>query len=126
MGTQIVIAVENRRLAGELNDSAAARELEGTLPHAVRLSRWGEEYYGTCPLEVVDDAAAREDVEVGEIAYWPPGKALCLFFGPTPASTDERPRAASPVIPLGRITAGVELLKGLGSSIDAELRRADG
>jgi hypothetical protein len=56
-------------------------------------------------------------MEVGEIAYWPPGKALCIFFGRTPASTDERPRAASPVIPIGRVTAGLDGLRPLGKRV---------
>ena len=42
-------------------------------------------------------------MEVGEVAYWPPGQALCIFFGPTPASVGDEPRAASPVNPLGSI-----------------------
>jgi len=47
-------------------------------------------------------------VEVGDVAYWPQGEALCLFFGPTPASTDEEPRAASPVTVVGRISEELE------------------
>jgi hypothetical protein len=59
---------------------------------------------------------------VGEIAYWPPGKAFCIFFGRTPASVDGAPRAASAVNPLGRLTgdAGAFLtkysLQGLGGA----------
>lgn len=122
MAARIVISVRDRTLAGELNDSKAAAALAAALPHTVRMSRWGQEYYGALPLAITEDVGAREVMEVGEIAYWPAGKALCFFFGPTPASTDERPRAASPVVPLGRITEGVETLQQLGSSIEAELR----
>jgi hypothetical protein len=124
MGVRIVISVRDRRLAGELNDSMSAKELAAALPHTVRMSRWGDEYYGSLPLGISEDETAREAVEIGEIAYWPPGKALCVFFGPTPASVDERPRAASPVVPLGRITGGVEALKELGSSIEADIALA--
>jgi hypothetical protein len=87
------------------------------------MSRWGEEFYGDCGLSIPADASAREIMEVGEIAYWPPGSALCFFFGPTPASTDERPRAASAVVPLGKFKGGVDALRSLGSSIVAELSR---
>lgn len=121
MALRILIRVGELTLEGELGDSRAARELAASLPHTVRMSRWGEEFYGALPMDIVEDASARQTMEVGEIAYWPAGKALCFFFGPTPASTDERPRAASPVIPLGRITAGVESLKALGSSIEARI-----
>jgi hypothetical protein len=63
-------------------------------------------------------------MEVGEIAWWPPGKALCIFFGPTPASTDDQPRAASGVLPIGRVTGGIESLAGLASRVKAVFRTA--
>jgi hypothetical protein len=121
MSRAISIKIQDRSLTAELNESSAARALAQALPLKVRMSRWGEEYYGNCGLALAADAGARELMEVGEIAYWPPGSALCFFFGPTPASTDERPRAASPVLPLGRLTGGVEALKSLGASIQVEI-----
>ena len=42
-------------------------------------------------------------MEVGELGYWPPGTAFCIFFGPTPASHDQTPRAASNVNPFGMV-----------------------
>ncbi len=123
MGTVITIAIQGQTFFAELNDSPAAAELLRALPLELRMSRWGEEYYGNCGLEMKPDSSARELMEVGEIAFWPAGSALCFFFGPTPASSDERPRAASPVLPLGRFSGGVEALKSFGSSIQAELKR---
>lgn len=123
MSTSISIKVNGKLLSAELNDSRGASLLLEALPIKLSLSRWGEEYYGNCGLDIAADSSARELVEVGEIAYWPPGSALCIFFGPTPASTDQRPRAASPVVPLGKVTAGLEALKGLGSGVEAELSR---
>ncbi len=58
---------------------------------------------------------------VGELAYWPPGNALCLFFGPTPARTNAQPRAASPVHPVGTLTGDLAALTRLGRSVDAVL-----
>ena len=49
------------------------------------------------------------------------GDQLCFFFGPTPASTDERPRAASAVAPLGKFTGGVEAFRGFGSAIEVQI-----
>jgi hypothetical protein len=95
MNTSVSIKIEDQSFTAELNDSPAAARLLEALPVTVRMSRWGEEFYGDCGLSIPADASAREIMEVGEIAYWPPGSALCFFFGPTPASTDERPRAAS-------------------------------
>jgi len=105
----------------ELNDSPAAQALAKALPLKFRMSRWGDEYYGSCGLKLGEDLSARELMEVGELAYWPPGNALCIFFGPTPASTDDRPRAASPVIPLGRLRGDLGKLRSLSSSVSAQL-----
>jgi len=123
MSTSISIKIEDQSFSAELNDSPAAARLLEALPVTVRMSRWGEEFYGDCSLSISADAGAREIMEVGEIAYWPPGTALCFFFGPTPASTDERPRAASAVVPLGKFSGSVDILKSFGSSIVAELSR---
>ena len=119
----IFITIENQTFEAELNESPGARKLSHALPLTVRLSRWGDEYYGNCGLSVAEDSTARELLHVGEIAFWPPGQALCLFFGPTPASTDDRPRAASPVVPLGKITGDATALRSFGSSVEAQLRR---
>jgi hypothetical protein len=118
----IIVTVDGREFAGVLEDGGAGAILAESLPIAARLSRWGEEYYGSVGVQIPEDATAREIMEVGEIAYWPPGSALCIFFGPTPASTDDRPRAASPVVPLGRVTSPVDALKRLGATVSAELR----
>ena len=120
---EIILETEGLILKAELNNSSGAGALAGKLPITVRLSRWGDEYYGDCGLNVEEEDTARDTLEVGEMALWPPGNALCLFFGPTPASTDERPRAASPVVPIGRILDDPSPLKGLGGSIELTLRK---
>jgi hypothetical protein len=121
MSQTIAITIQDQRFTAELNDSPGAKQLLEALPLKLRMSRWGEEYYGDCGLLIALEDGAREIVEVGEIAYWPPGSALCFFFGPTPASTDARPRAASAVAPLGRFSSSVEALKSFGSGIEAEI-----
>ena len=92
-------------LAAEWTDDAPrTREaLETSLPVEGDAARWGDELYFDVPLRV-DQENARTDVEIGTLAYWPAGSKLCLFWGPTPASEDERPRAASPV----NVVAAVE------------------
>lgn len=70
--------------------------LEAALPLAGDAARWGEELYFETPVDVpIEDARAA--VPVGAVAYWPTGNAICLFWGPTPASSGDEPRAASPV-----------------------------
>lgn len=123
MATRIVVEAGGHELPAELSDSAAGRMVTAALPLTARMSRWGEEYYGSAGIEIAEDGTGRELMEVGEIAYWPPGKALCIFFGRTPASTDERPRAASAVLPVGRITADFDSLKAMGSSVKVVFRR---
>ena len=121
MAKNIYIDVEGKTFAAELNDSSAAKGLVSQLPLRTTLSRWGDEYYGSCGFSVKEDSSARENMEIGEIALWPPGNAICLFFGPTPASTDGKPRAASPVIPIGRIIKDVTDLEDFGSSVDVTI-----
>ncbi|RQG92452.1 cyclophilin-like family protein [Natrarchaeobius chitinivorans] len=77
--------------------------LEGALPVAGEAVRWGDELYFDVPVDVPAENA-REAVPEGAIAYWPPGNKLCLFWGPTPASVDDEPRAASPVTVVARVT----------------------
>jgi uncharacterized protein len=126
MPTPINIRIGSLELTGELNNSATAKALAAMLPTTVRLSRWGDEYYGDLsqPLNLRESPDAREEMTVGELAYWPPGNALCIFFGPTPASTDDTPRAASPVNPLGRINGDCAALKKLGGSVQASISKA--
>ena len=66
------------------------------LPIEGTANRWGDEIYFGIPVTVGSEDA-QQTVEVGDIAYWPPGKAFCIFFGPTPASRGREPCAASPV-----------------------------
>ncbi len=117
MATPITIAIGDTTLKAELNDSPSAKALLEKLPVSVTLSRWGDEYYGSCGVRTSADSSAKEIMEVGELAIWPPGNALCIFFGPTPASSDDRPQAASPVNPIGMLTDDAAPLKGMGGTI---------
>ena len=125
MSNVISVKIGDQLFCAELSDCPAAKQLLEALPMKLRMSRWGQEYYGDCGLAIALDDSARELVEVGEIAYWPPGSALCFFFGPTPASTDERPRAASAVAPLGKFTGAVEAFGGFGSAIEVQIEAGE-
>lgn len=63
---------------------------------------WGDELYFDAPVDVTPEEA-RAEVEVGTVAYWSKGNAVCVFWGPTPASVGDEPRAAGPVAPIGRV-----------------------
>jgi hypothetical protein len=96
------VGVVEAELLSERSPRTAAA-IAQALPFEGVARRWGEEVYFEIPV----DAAAEnpvEVVEVGDIGYWPPGRALCIFFGPTPASrSPSEVRPASPVNPVGRI-----------------------
>jgi hypothetical protein len=117
MPTKIKIRIGELELLAEMNDSPSAKKFISRFPLEFSMSRWGDEYYGDCGLKVELSHDARDVMEVGELAIWPTGNALCIFFGPTPVSKGNEPRAASPVNPVGRMIDNPGVLKKLGSSI---------
>jgi hypothetical protein len=76
--------------------------VEEALPLSGEATRWGEELYFRTNVDVDVDGGRRE-VPVGAVAYWPEGNAICLFWGPTPASENGQPVAASPVAVVARL-----------------------
>jgi len=99
----IVIRAGEVEMRAELEEGPTAKLIWDALPIQGRVNRWGDEIYFSIPVRTGSEPGAREDVDVGELGYWPPGSAFCIFFGPTPASTGSKPRAASPVNILGRV-----------------------
>ncbi|MBU1157752.1 MAG: hypothetical protein KKE24_00230 [Candidatus Thermoplasmatota archaeon] len=81
------------------------------LPFEGRASRWGDEVYFGAPFHTGLESDARADMDVGEVAYWPDGDALALFFGKTPASIDDRPRAYSKCNVVGRVVSDPTILR---------------
>jgi hypothetical protein len=124
MGHRIRITVEDVVLEAELNDSATAEAVLAALPIEASGKRWGEEIYFSIPVKEEEAPEARADLQVGELAYWPPGRAFCIFFGPTPVSSGEAPRAASSVNPIGRITDDVTPLKAAPDGAAVRIEKA--
>ena len=93
-----------------LNDSVTAGLVWDALPFEAPAGTWGDEIYFTIPVEADEDQAV-EVVEMGAVAYWPPGAALCLFFGLTPASRGDEIRPASAVNVLGSIDGDPAIMK---------------
>ncbi|MBM4028679.1 MAG: hypothetical protein FJ280_25270 [Planctomycetes bacterium] len=100
---RITITMGQARWRADLNDTATALAIMEALPLQARASRWGGEIYFPIPVEAGVESGAREVVQAGEIAFWPPGSAFCIFFGRTPASEGDEIRAASAVNIVGRI-----------------------
>jgi uncharacterized protein len=111
MPIPIIIAVRGLALRAELNDSAAAQAVAAALPITGEVNRWGEEVYFEIPVAADLAPDARADVAIGELGYWPPGRAFCIFFGRTPASTGPEPRAASAVNIIGKMTDDARRLR---------------
>ena len=114
-----VVQVEARLLK-----APTAHLLWDALPLTGRANLWGEEIYFEIPLDAPAEPGAREEMAVGEIAFWPPGKAFCIFFGPTPASAGDAPRAASPVNPLGMTTGDPKQFLSVRGGADVRIERA--
>jgi uncharacterized protein len=110
-GRFIKISVGRVALQGELNESSTASLIWKALPIEARGSRWGDEIYLAIPVKAELDDTARGVVEGGDLGYWPPGHALCIFFGPTPVSNGDEIRPASPVNIVGRIRGDLLVLK---------------
>ena len=120
----ITISTEGISLSAELNDSPTARRIWEALPIEGRASTWGDEIYFEIPVVAGQEPDARAEVEVGELGYWPVGHAFCIFFGPTPASADERPRAYSPVNILGHVVGDATRLRAVRSGAAVRLARS--
>jgi hypothetical protein len=103
MSHKISISAGSVTVEAELNDSPTAERIWETLPVSGQASTWGDEIYFPIAVEMEEATDARADVAVGELGYWPVGQAFCIFFGRTPASTGDQPRAASPVNIVGRV-----------------------
>ncbi len=112
MSREISIRFENLTVDGVLNSSPVADAIWKALPMKGRGDLWGQEFYFTINISP-EAGALQEVVEAGDIAYWPPGPALCIFWGRTPASRGDEIRPASPVEVIGRVSGDPSLLKAV-------------
>ena len=97
-----------------LNDSPTARAIAEALPIEGKAQRWGGEIYFPIHVRAELDAESRDVLEAGELGYWPTGSALCIFFGPTPASEGTEIRAASAVNVVGKVEGDISGLWDVG------------
>ena len=108
---RIRITVGDVALEAELNDTATAAKIGEALPIRSSFNTWGDEIYFSIPVDAELDDSAREVVEIGDLAYWPPGNAFCIFFGLTPVSEPGRIMPASAVNVVGKVAGNVTSLK---------------
>jgi uncharacterized protein len=106
-----------------LNDSKTAGAIWDALPIEAKGQTWGDEIYFDIGLTAPGEKA-REVVDVGDLAYWPPGHAFCIFFGPTPASRGDECRAASPVNVVGQIVGDARVFTKVRSGSRVTIERS--
>jgi hypothetical protein len=124
MVRQVEIEAGRMTAQAELNDTDTAQAIWDTLPIEGVANTWGDEIYFSIPL-VLEMEAAQEVVEMGDLGYWPPGRAFCIFFGPTPASQGEEIRPASAVTIFGRILGDATLFKTVKDGTQVTIRRTE-
>ncbi len=107
---EITWAKGHVRLEATLQQNRTATSIYRALPIETVASTWGDEIYFAIPVELGPENP-RETVENGDLGYWPPGNAFCIFFGPTPASRKGEIRPASPVNVFGRIGGDTTVLR---------------
>jgi uncharacterized protein len=104
MAKRLIVRGEEAEIIVELAEGPVANELWDRLPLETRATLRGEELYFPVLLPTATEAPESKAVEVGDVAYWPPENAICLFCGDSHARTDKH----DPVTPVGRIIGGME------------------
>jgi len=123
---QIQISTGNLTLAATLNEFETANQLWESLPITGRVQIWGDEIYFSIPLDVEEELDSQETVQAGTVAYWPPGSALCLFWGPTPISAPGEIRPASAVNVVGILDNDPNLLAEVPSHAEIIIEKIEG
>ena len=110
---EIKIIIGDLSMEGELNDSATAQKVAEALPIKANCNTWGDEIYFSIPVEAELDDTAREEVEMGDLGYWPSGNAFCIFFGQTPMSKPGKIIPASALNIIGKVIGDATGFKGV-------------
>ncbi len=120
---KIIIETGNIKLEAGLNDSETAKAIYKILPLKGLANVWGEEIYFSIPVHIDQAPDARQEVNTGDLGFWPVGDAFCIFFGRTPISTNEMPRAYSPVNVFGKITGDAAALKKVSAGDEVSIKK---
>ncbi len=123
MTRAIVITAGQVTAEARLNDSKTATAIWDALPIDAKGQTWGDEIYFDIGLGAAPESP-RETVELGDLGYWPPGRAFCIFFGPTPMSRGDEIRPASAVNVVGRVVGDPRVFKAVRAGTRVTLRRA--
>ena len=122
---KITVTAGSVLVTATLNDSSTAEALWDSLPLEASANTWGDEIYFRIAVQADEEDGASDVVDMGTLAYWPPGQALCLFFGRTPASRGDEIRAASTVNVIGSIEGDATVLKQVKSGARVSVSRVE-
>ena len=109
---QIRIKVGTVTALADLYDTKLAEAIWQALPFSSTVNTWGDEIYFSIPLKI-DLESGQETVNLGDLGYWPPGSAFCIFFGSTPISNQNEIRAASAIDVFGHVVSDPKIFKGI-------------
>ncbi len=124
MGDRLIrIRAGDVTVTATLNYSPTADAVWDALPITGRVQTWGDEIYFPILVDAAEAPDAAETVDKGAVAYWPPGSALCLFWGPTPMSRGDEIRPASAVNVIGNIDGDSTVLGAVPSSAEIVVER---
>ena len=113
----------------ELDDSDSPNTVKSfieSLPFTVGSNLWGEEIYtNESPINIGEENA-KSPVELFDVAFWPTGKAICLFYGPTPIGKKDEIKPYSPVNVIGKIlNPDKEILSKLKDGTNITFKKKD-
>ena len=123
MKRQIRIKAGSTTALAEINNTKTADAIWQALPISSDANTWGDEIYFAIPVKL-EPENGQEVVDLGELGYWPPGRAFCIFFGPTPVSRSGEIRAASAVNVFGKLISDFEVLKQVKQGEKVVVERA--
>ena len=120
---KILIRAGDVTATAQLNDTKTAEAIWAALPIEARAATWGDEIYFSIPVRLGTERG-QEVVEAGDLGYWEPGSAFCIFFGPTPASRGSEIRPASAVTVFGRVEGDPRQFRKVPSGARITVERA--
>lgn len=116
---EIKITIQDYSFNATLNETATAKAIYNSLPIKSYVNTWGNEIYFSTGVSAALETNAKTIVEIGDLAFYPPMQAFCIFFGETPASSNNKPEAAGPVSVFGQIEdINVSALKRINDGVE--------
>ncbi len=117
MAKKIMIKTGQIQIEAEFNNTKTAEAIWEALPIERQANLWGDEIYFAIPVKM-ELEKGQEVVQIGDLGYWPPGTAFCIFFGETPVSRKGEIRPASAVTVFGKVSSDTTVFKKVSSGAE--------